>query len=682
MSMRRSVVLSLLKGLKLSKDTYSFFKEWSIYFPYPILLTDEKFHILFFNEIASRKCKIDGAMPHFLESHLKDKQLSYLLSFKQRLSQNFYAHTEIALKNLGDVNLIGHRFEKESQTRFTLMLIPLSYKTPYRLLQKKYNIIMKYISDSVIITDEKQKILETNRAFSEITGYSSEEAKGRFPTLLKSKKHDDEFYQKLYKDINEFGHFTGELTDRRKNGELMRTRSTISPLYDDNGVMSNYVGILQDVTEIKSIQNKIINTEYKDILTGVQNRESFLNILNLKCELSNADNPIALLFVDLDKFKQVNDTYGHQYGDFVLATAATRMKKTVRSNDMIGRYGGDEFLILLERVSKAAAYKVAEKISEVLSRPYIIDEQVIDFISGSIGISFCPQDGINASQLIEKSDTAMYRAKQVGKQKHIVLAEDFQDTQESSKTLRMELVNAIENDEFYLRIQPIVELQSARVIGGEVLSRWLNLNFDEVMPGTFIPLIHKMGISKKFDIHVLMKSIEALHEKKLPKDFFINVNFSSEIFAERDFVNILKNLLITHPWLQHHLVVEITESTMMVNIEQTSEYLRSIREMGLRVAIDDFGTGFSSLAYLKHFSIDYLKIDISFIENIEHSEQDKNIVKTIGILARAIGAKTIVEGIERESQYKILKELDIDYTQGFYFHKPLLPRSFFSKLDS
>jgi len=663
-------------------NIHKWFRKLATSFPLPIFIVDDDFRILTANEKMNEICKLNLHNPQFLENHIDLNLLEDFFTFKRNLQHNFYAQVDIKFNNLGHTKMIGHRLQNGYKNLSIIMMIPLYYKEKYMQLNNNYETIMNFVSDAIIVTDSEQKIIASNTAFTRTMGYSFEEVRGRFPSILKSGKQDDDFYKNMYIKMADQGYFSGELTDRKKSGELLQIKSTIIPVCDDSGKTINYIGILQDITELKSIRSKIISSQHKDALTGIQNRESFLNILDIKCELSNAKNPIALLFIDLNKFKQVNDTYGHQYGDFVLTTAATRIQKALRSNDMLGRYGGDEFLILLERVSKETAYEVAKKVSETLSKPYIVDEQVIDFISGSIGISFCPQDGYTSAQLIEKADVAMYKAKQNSNTSSVIMSEDFHHDDKDSKSLRIELMNAIDNDEFYIRIQPIVNLQDKKVIGGEVLARWINLSFDEVMPGTFIPLAHLMGIIKKFDKHILMKTIEALDKKKLPKDFFINVNFSAEEFGNFSFVTMLENLTITHPWLKNHLVIEITESTMMANIEQTSEYLSAIKEIGLKIAIDDFGTGFSSLAYLKHFAIDYLKIDISFVENIENSKKDKDIVSTIAMLARSIGAKTIIEGIERETQYDIIKELDLDYAQGFLFDKPLLSDVFLKKIIS
>lgn len=664
----------------MKSEVKKFFTNWMTYFPIPVVVVDYDFRILLSNNMASTLCDFDFTKPQYLENYFDNSLLPKFIDFKSNLRDHTYAEEEILIEHLGHIKMIGHYFS-DDLGYYMIAMIPQTYKDNFINLRDRFFAVLQNMNDSVVITDENQKILEVNPAFSKITGYSAQEVKGRFPTILSSGLQNEEFYKGMYENMSKKGMFEGELIDRKKSGELIHVKAKIIPLLNDNNEAHEYIGILKDITELKSLKRKINTDLHKDPLTGVHTRDSFLNILEIKCELSNLENNVALLFIDLNRFKQVNDTYGHQSGDLVLSMAASRMKKILRGNDLIGRYGGDEFVVLLERISVENTYVIAEKINDLLSEPYIFNGQIIDFVSGSIGVAFAPIDSRSVDILIEKADEAMYHGKKTKKINSIIMSSSLSKTQESDKTLRTELINAVENEEFYIRIQPILDVKSRQLVGGEVLARWLNLYFNEVMPGTFIPLTQTLDLSKKLDNKILNLAIEKIKDKKLPKDFFINVNFSAEQFKDIHFVEYLKSLSVSFPWLPEHLVIEITESTMMDNLEQTSQYLNDIKELGFKIAIDDFGTGFSSLSYLKHFSIDYLKIDISFIENIEKNEKDKDIIKTIVMLAEAIGAKTIVEGIERETQYEIIKKIDVDYMQGFLFYKPLLSVDFFELIE-
>ena len=658
-----------------------FFVHWLQQFPYPAIVVDENFTVVLANDMAFHKLRFNPVEQESMYEYVDKSSKKSFIEFTEQLKEAEYLQSDLLLKYIGESTLIGKTIDDKSFQYYFLMILPSSYRNKYAELKQRYDAILAHVSDSVIITDSEQKIVEANNAFTKITGYELQEVLGRFPTLLSSGRHDENFYKNLFMEMQNRGYYEGNILDRKKSGELINAHATIIPINDSYSEVKNYIGILKDETEITKLKVVNTSTKNKDPLTGVQNRESILHVIDIKCELSTHKNQIAILFIDLNKFKQVNDTYGHQYGDFVLSSAANRMKKTLRSNDLIGRYGGDEFIIMLERITKESAYEIAQKIQDVLSKPYVVDEQVIDFVSGSIGISFAPHDSKKASELIEKADMAMYHAKQSLSGKQIVLSDNVVVNDINNKTLKAELVHAIDNDEFYLRIQPIVCVKSEKIVGGEVLSRWLNLNFNEVYPSTFIPLTQSLGMSKKFDINVLNKTIKLLEEQELlDKNFFLDVNFSAEQFSDSNFITLLEDILDTKPWIKDIIVIEITESAMMVDMERTTEHLSAIRALGFKIAIDDFGTGFSSLAYLKHFPIDYLKIDKSFVDNIEKDPRDFEILKTIVTLANAIGAKVIVEGVERHTQYEIVKSLGADYIQGFYFYKPILPDIYFVKL--
>lgn len=658
-----------------------FFAHWLQQFPYPAIVVDEFLSVVLANDMAFHRLRFNPVEQESMHEYLEKSAKKTFPDFIEHLNEAEYAQIDLSLKYIGESTLVGRSIDDKLFQYYFIMILPSSFRDKYAELKQRYDAILAHVSDSVIITDSEQKIVEANNAFTKITGYELQEVLGRFPTLLSSGRHDENFYKNLFMEMQNRGFYEGNIIDRKKSGELINAQATIIPIKDSYSEVKNYIGILKDETEITKLKVVNTSTKNKDPLTGVQNRESMLHVIDIKCELSTTKNQIAILFIDLNKFKQVNDTYGHQYGDFVLSSAANRMKKTLRANDLIGRYGGDEFIIMLERITKESAYEIAQKIQDALSKPYVVDEQVIDFVSGSIGISFAPNDSKKASELIEKADIAMYQAKQSISGEQIVLSDKVVASDLNNKTLKAELVHAIDNDEFYLRIQPIVCVKSEKIVGGEVLSRWLNLNFNEVYPSIFIPLTQSLGMSKKFDINILNKTIALLEEQELTDDtFFLDVNFSAEQFSDSNFISLLEDILEVKPWIKDYIVIEITESAMMVDIERTTEHLSAIRALGFKIAIDDFGTGFSSLAYLKHFTIDYLKIDKSFVDNIEVDKKDIEILKTVVTLANAIGAEVIVEGVERYAQYEIIKNLGADYIQGFYFYKPILPDAYFSKL--
>jgi diguanylate cyclase (GGDEF)-like protein/PAS domain S-box-containing protein len=471
---------------------------------------DEAFEIVLANDKTFRQLRLNTIEHESLYEYVEKSSKKSFIEFTEQLKEAEYVQSDLLLKYIGESTLVGRSIDDESFQSYFIMILPSSFRDKYAELKQRYDAILAHVSDSVIVTDNEQKIIEVNNAFTKITGYELQEVLGRFPAMLSSGKHDEKFYKNMFTEMQNRGYYKGNIIDRKKSGEIINGQATIIPIKDSYSEVKNYIGILKDETEISKLKVVTTSTKNKDPLTGVQNRESILHVIDIKCELATSQNQVAILFIDLNKFKQVNDTYGHQYGDFVLSSAANRMKKTLRSNDLIGRYGGDEFIIMLERITKESTYEIAQKIQDALSKPYVVDEQVIDFVSGSIGISFAPHDSKKASELIEKADVAMYQAKQSLSGEKIVLSDMVAAKDFNKKTLKAELVHAIDNDEFYLRIQPIVCVKSEKIVGGEVLSRWLNLNFDEVYPSTFIPLVQSLGMSKKFDINILNKTIKLL----------------------------------------------------------------------------------------------------------------------------------------------------------------------------
>lgn len=391
-----------------------FFNTWIELFPYPIILANDLTEIVLANESARNHFNLTTEKKEFLNKHLYDVENEKKFStFALAVKSTPYLQCDIKFSDFGDSTVIGRFFYTPEIDYSFFLIFPHDFHERYAALKEKYDALMYHVSDSVLITDKNQKIIEVNTAFSAISGYKFEEVVGRFPTILSSGRHTDGFYKDMFLQIHSQGFFKSEIVDRKKNGELIHADVTIIGLKDTQEKINGFMGILNDITELKKLKSSLKTTKFKDPLTNVQNRESFLQVLDIKCDSATPENPIALLFIDLNKFKQVNDTYGHRYGDYVLSKAANRMQNILRSSDLIGRYGGDEFLILLERVNETTVHEIANKLQEALAVPYVIDEQVINFISGSIGISFAPQDAIQPQELIEHADASMYQAKKV-----------------------------------------------------------------------------------------------------------------------------------------------------------------------------------------------------------------------------------------------------------------------------
>jgi diguanylate cyclase (GGDEF)-like protein/PAS domain S-box-containing protein len=660
------------------KLTQSIKDSWMATFPLPMFIVDKSMKIEYSNAKANiPPSKLSKEL--YIENILGTNILPYLGQFQHSVYENRFAVFDINLETYGESKIFGNTLD-EIESKILLIIVPQYYKTQYLDLKNEFSLLLEHINVSIITTDVDMKITDVNPAFNKMFGFSNQKAIGKKPTILKSGKQSNEFYKNMYEELKENGVFHGELVDKKYTGELHHIRSTIFEVKEKNGIIRKYYGILEDITEIKTLSKKVETTSNKDTLTGAENRESFFSIGSLKSELASEKHSMALFFIDLDKFKAVNDVYGHTAGDFVLAKAAARIKDSIRASDILGRFGGDEFLVLLENIDIDKATYVAKKIIDSLELPYKFGKETINFISASIGIAIAPFDGNTLEELIEKSDSAMYLAKKNESANKIVIAKDMLHDNKNIKNMKTEFFKAMQNDEIYIRMQPIVKMGTKEIAGCEVLARWLNLYFNEVSPATFIPIATTHNLLETFDTHILNLTIKELEKTSIKANSFVHVNISGKLFSNVDFIEKTKELINKFEFLKNLLIIEITEQTLMENIQLAAQHLDELKELGVRIAIDDFGTGFSSLSYLKHFSIDYLKIDISFVKDIEKNEKNRSIVKTIIFLADAIGAQTIAEGIETAEQYKILNELGADYGQGYYFDYPLLPMSYFEKI--
>lgn len=661
--------------MKLTQDIKN---SWMFNFPLPIFIVDKTMRVVYYNSKANVSDTIQ-VKDLYIEHILGVAILPHLGQFQYSVYQDKFAVFDTRLEKYGESKVFGTSIYEDTE-QILLIVVPQYYKTQYLDIKNEFTLFLEHINTAVIVTDADMKITDANPAFTKIFGHHRENTIGKKPTLLKSGKQTEEFYQKMYKDLEEKDVFHGELIDKKADGEQSYMRSTIFPVKEENGIIRKYYGILEDITDMKSLNHKLSTKIHKDALTGTQNRESFLSMASIKSELANEKYSITIFFIDLDKFKSVNDVYGHIAGDFVLAKAASRIKASIRTTDVIGRFGGDEFLVLLENITYEKAQEIAEKIIQNIELPYKFEKDTINFLSASIGVAIAPFDGTTIDELIENADSAMYEAKKDKSSKKVFFAKNMLNKNKEIKNIKSEFFSAIKNDEIYIRMQPIVEMSSKKIAGCEVLARWLNLYFNEVPPNVFIPIAQTHDLLEQFDSHILNLTIEKLEKYSTDKKHFVHVNFSGELFSNTNFIVKIKLLLESFPFLKNVLIVEITEQTLMDNIQLAAQHLDELKELGVRIAIDDFGTGFSSLSYLKHFNIDYLKIDISFIQDIEMNEKNKSIVQTIVFLAKAIGAQTIAEGIETAQQYEILQELEVDYGQGYYFDFPLLPVTYFQKL--
>jgi diguanylate cyclase (GGDEF)-like protein/PAS domain S-box-containing protein len=524
-----------------------------------------------------------------------------------------------------------------------------------------------------LITDANGRILRVNHMFSEITGYSPEEAIGETPRLLKSDHQSPEFYQTMWQSLTAHGSWQGELWDRRKNGEAFAAWQSISSVRDSDGNITYYIGMLQDVTEQKRASERIQHLAHYDILTGLPNRQLFHDRLQHAVTRASRDqSALAVLFVDLDRFKYINDSLGHYAGDQVLRITAERLSSCVREADTVARLGGDEFTILIENVGQISEVeRLVERLLQTLAEPITLAERDL-FIGASIGIALFPRDGTAAETLLKNADTAMYRAKAGGRGRACFFDEAMSQATLRRIALTTALRYSIEREELVLYLQPQAGLAKQRIQGFEALLRWQSAEHGWVMPNDFIPLAEESGQIIAIGEWVLDNACrEAMRWSSRADGPNIAVNVSAIQLLEKGFVDQVATILQQTGLPPGRLELEITESAVMDQIDQAVIALERLKRLGVCIAVDDFGTGYSSLSYLKRLPVDRLKIDRSFVKDLPDDTNDAALVRAIVAMAHSLGLETVAEGIETEAQRAFLAALGCDHYQGYYLSRPL-----------
>lgn len=543
--------------------------------------------------------------------------------------------------------------------------------------------IFKYSNESIIITDAQNRILFVNPAFEIVTGYSAEEVIGKNPRILQSGMQDKQFYKKMWNDIKQHGVWKGEIWNKRKDGELYLEWLTISVVKDQKGNVTNYVAIFSDITEHKRNVEQLTRLALYDTLTNVPNRYLLEKELESIIRMSKKHNQsFALLFLDLDRFKNINDTLGHRVGDMLLKETAQRLKRMLRKQDTIARFGGDEFVIILPNLKhiREAAY-MAEKIVESLKRPFCFNHQEI-YISTSIGISVYPYDGTDKETLIRMADRAMYQTKKNGRNQYALYHAGMYGNDKQLFQLETALRKALERGEFELYYQPQLDIKTKQIRAVEALIRWNHPEKGFIFPGMFIPLAEESGLITPISDWIMMQACEHLKQLQLRFPYVkMSINISPIYFQEIDFLKKLQKTIESVNVNPRLIELELTESAVMPHAEQSVERLTKLKMMGMSIAIDDFGTGFSSLSYLHRFPIDILKIDRSFTKQLSRYQQDSAIVKAIIMMAHSLQIRVVAEGVETKKQYQILEKQSCDFVQGYYVSKPLSISELYEFLD-
>ncbi len=533
--------------------------------------------------------------------------------------------------------------------------------------------------DGVLITDEHATIISVNPAFTRLTGFTAAEAIGRNPSILSSGRHDDAFYERLWQHLKREGHWQGEVWNRRKDGDLYPELLTITAITDEHGRITNYAALFSDISQIKENEARIRDLAYFDPLTGLPNRRLLEDRLQVVLAQAHRNGSLAgVMFVDLDRFKRINDTLGHAIGDRLLVEIARRLTACLREDDTVARMGGDEFLIVLGHldVPEIAAH-VALRIIEALRQPIVVDGHEL-VVTTSIGISIYPDDGLDAAMLIKHADIAMYRAKDDGRNSFQLYQPAM--NAESLKHLALEsaLHHALARDELVLHYQPLVGLDAASIVAAEALLRWRHPDLGLVAPGQFIPLAEETGLIVPIGAWVLRSACRQLrrwHDAGAG-ELRMMVNISVRQFRDKDFVAMVAQALAESGVAPARLTLEVTESLLMDDSGRSLRQLERLRALGVRIAIDDFGTGYSSLGYLKNFPIDELKMDRLFIRDIDNNARDAALAAAIITLAHSLGLAVVAEGVETAAQLDILAAHGCDIVQGFHFSPPVPAEAF------
>ncbi|MCW8906123.1 MAG: EAL domain-containing protein [Sedimenticola sp.] len=526
--------------------------------------------------------------------------------------------------------------------------------------------------EGILITDPGMTILQVNPAFTQITGYSVEEAVGKTPRMLSSGWHDARFYQEMWRSLKETGQWQGEMTDRRKSGEIYTEWLTIIGVHDRNNQLVNYVGVFNDITEKKLAEERITHLAYYDPLTELANRRLFEDRLEQTLRLARRKNrSVALLYIDLDRFKPVNDSLGHKAGDLMLMQVARRLQECVRESDTVARLGGDEFAAVLEDIDQVPASHTAQTIIGRLGDVFNLEGSEA-FIGASIGISMFPGDGADLNSLMKHADIAMYRAKELGRNNYQFFLPEMNAGAEERLYMEGALRYAIEREELELHYQPQVRLDDGKVIGVEALLRWHHPRLGSVSPVRFIPIAEESGLINRIGEWVLEQACiqRQSWEGMVDADFRVAVNLSARQFNS-NVVSMVENVLQRTGISPGLLEIEITESMVMADADSAIALLKSLNGLGINLAVDDFGTGYSSLSYLKRFPLHKLKIDRAFISDLPDDEEDAAITRAVIAMARSLGLKVIAEGTETLEQIRFLRDQGCNEVQGYYCSRPL-----------
>jgi diguanylate cyclase (GGDEF)-like protein/PAS domain S-box-containing protein len=545
--------------------------------------------------------------------------------------------------------------------------------------------VFQNTQEGIVVTDSGGRIISVNPAFTAVTGYLPQDVMGKNPNVLQSGRHDAVFYRAMWDELAATGQWQGEIWNRRRNGEIYPEWLNISVVYNDDGSIAYYVTVFSDISLVKQNEERLHRLAHFDALTGLPNRLLFADRLQQALVQAKRSNTlVGLLFLDLDRFKPVNDSLGHRAGDQLLQEVAHRLTEVVRAQDTVARHGGDEFTVILPDLGSAAgAANVAEKIIEVLAAPYRLAGRDI-FVGASIGIAVYPVSGEEAEVLVKHADIAMYRAKEEGRNSYQYYRPGHEESSRDVFELEHGLRHALERGELRLVYQPEIEIETGRVVAVEALLRWRHPERGDIPPAEFIPIAEDSGLINAIGEWVLREACaqnSAWQRGGLPP-VRIAVNLSVRQLRNLRFAEKVAEILDETGLAPEWLEVELTESVIMQHAKETMGILWQLKSIGVHLSIDDFGTGYSSLNYIKRLPVDTLKIDRSFVESVDTDANDQAISNAIIALANTLNLRVVAEGVENEKQLWFLRDHNCCDAQGHFFSRPVDPEQIVALLHN
>ncbi len=645
----------------------------------------------------------------FLEHTLHDVNNIELYMFVQVAKQNIkhiqkllqvddvvkQPYINVSLDNLHAI--VDHKHDRDLTIEKTIVLIQFAivliilysllmmYRRTLRIKDELigFKTAVENSDNSIIITDAQSNIIYVNDIFEYDTGYTREEVIGKNPRILKSGENSQEFYNKMHETLNRGEKWEGEFINKRKDGTLYYEKASITPVYVQ-GKLSKYLAINLNITDYIEQKREVEYMAYHDALTSLPNRINVEEYLEHRLIVAKRQSSrISILFIDLDRFKIINDTLGHDVGDELLVQSAKRMKKALRESDMLARIGGDEFVIIIESLNEDySAAQVSQKILELFSEPITTSNHRLN-VTLSIGIAIFPDDGMDCKTIFKHADVAMYKAKASGKNTYRYYKKQLSIDVHNRLTMEQTMKEALDNKEFYVMYQPKYSLVDKTIVGLEALVRWNNDALGSISPLQFIPVAEDTGYILEIGRFVFQQAChDFLHFKQIcPSLEVIAINISAIQLYQDNFVDDLATISKDIGVDTGAIVLEITESHIMKNTKYSMNVLSRLKELGFAISIDDFGTGHSSMSYLKQFPIDELKIDKSFVDELPHDTNDVAIAKAIIVLSQSLGYINVAEGIENSEQEQFLADNGCQIGQGYYFCIPLMKEKLVSFLQ-